>query len=134
MTDSLRFYWTVAYLSCETYVVHGDGPPYEIELRLAVTPYERSISRLDESTWQRDVVASVGLLHCRDTRKAPSRDLVEAFNRWRAEEHARLVELIRRNRPTDRPLPDDDPVLIPPPEVRGGRYEIGTGWIENPKE
>ena len=59
----IQFHWKVAYMGEVDYEVYGDGAVYRVSLRYAAEPYFRSIYNGDENQWQREVVASVGVLH-----------------------------------------------------------------------
>jgi hypothetical protein len=117
-----RFRWTCSYMGNVEYEVAGDGPTYRVELRREAPDCERAIFGGTEEDWQWDVVGTIGVLK-RVGREIPPA-VVQEFNTWRAEEHARLIAEIGR----EGPIRDGDPVLQLPPPVRGGIYVVGAGW------
>jgi hypothetical protein len=135
MTGAYRFRWTCSYMGTVDYEVVGDGPVYTATVRREASDYEKSRynHRSPLADWERDVVASIGLLHRHDSRYPISQDVVDAFNAWRQDEHERLVKMIRDNPHKYGPLVDDDPLLVPPVPARGAHYQVGTGWIVLPQ-
>jgi len=132
MTKELTFRSVLSYRGCHTYEVCGDGSPYRVEVRHDASAYHRSIFGGDDAKWQRDVVAAIGLLHRRHDCDTPvSQRVVDAFNAWRAAEHAQIVEEIRSQPGRHGNLAPDNPILVPPQVVCGARYEAGKGWVVN---
>lgn len=110
------------------YEVAGDGAPYRVEVRRSADEYERSIYNGTEADWQREVIPSIGLLRRMYNASVPIPDaVISAFNAWREAEHARVMSEIRDRYGS---VPDIE-LSQPPPPVRGGVYEVGTGWIVN---
>jgi hypothetical protein len=135
MSRAYRFRWTCSYMGTVDYEIVGDGPVYTATLRREASDYEESIynHRSPLADWERDVVASIGLLHRSDSRFAIAQEVVDAFNAWRQAEHDAFVKLLRDHPEKYGPFGDDDPLLVPPVPARGAHYQVGTGWIVLPE-
>jgi hypothetical protein len=104
--DRLRFRLQVTCFGYHQYVVDGDGPPYRIQVRFAAFSDDRSRFNGDDAQWQREIVASIGLLHRAPESYLPVRQVVvDSFNAWRAAQDGESAA------------------------VRGAYYETGRGWI-----
>jgi hypothetical protein len=131
---NIRFRWMSAFLNIYHYEVLGDGAPYRIETRhpiaAAQNDYQRAIFNGTEEEWQRDVIAATNLLfRATEIDRPLSRAVVDAFNAWRAAEHQRAIGEIRENPAKYGEIEQNDPVLTPPPIVRGAHYVVGQGWV-----
>lgn len=128
--QKLSFRWTSSYMGWTEYEVFGDGPSYRLEVRQEAGAYERSIFNGTEEDWQRDVVPTINVLRRKHYITQPlDQHVIEAFNAWRASDHqARLGEILAQPERYGE-LPENDPLRVPPPIVRGGHYETGKGWI-----
>lgn len=124
-----RFSWTCSYMGCAEYRVLGDGAPYLIEVRRSVSEYQRSIFNGTEDEWEREIIASIGgVRRYSDPCTALSPAVVEAFNHWRAAEHAERIAELRSDPERFGELDPSDPSLQPPPRAHGLVYIAGTGW------
>src|SRR6185437_3233960 len=130
VTNPIRFESISSYRGCWDYQVHGDGEPYRISERRRADSYERSNFSGSEAEWQRQVVGAIGLVYRVDKRTI-SQEVVDAFNAWRALEHARTVKEILSKPECYGVLSPEDPRLAPPIATRGAQYEFGKGWILN---
>lgn len=132
-TTNVTFRWKCSYQGTVWFDVYGDGPRYEIETRRSASDYERQHFSGTEAEWQRDVIAGINLLRrsCESWLAIPAH-VVAAFNVWRAAEHAANVRQITSQPERYGEIDPADPLFTPPPVVRGARYQVGTGWIENP--
>jgi hypothetical protein len=128
-----QFRWTSSYMGVVEYHVFGDGERYTVSLRTMASDYEKSIYNHGSplADWQRDVVAAIDLLHRKDSRYSISQDVVDAFNAWRASEHARELATISGNPAKYGEVAANDPVRTPPRPVRGAFYRCGDGWVVN---
>ena len=135
MSAAYRFRWTSSYMGKVDYEVLGDGNPYTATVRREASDYEKSIYNHASplADWERDEVASIGLLHRHDSRYPISQEVVDAFNAWRQAEHDAFVKLLRGNPHKYGPLAEDDPLLVAPVPARGAHYQVGTGWIVLPQ-
>lgn len=125
----ITFKWTSSYLGYIEYEVFGDGPKYTLELRHHADDYERSIFNGSEEEWQRDVVALIDVLRRKHDVTTPMDPrVIEAFNAWRKSEHEKFLAEVRA-KPEKYDLPENDPLRIPPPIVRGGHYAGDQGWV-----
>ena len=127
------FRWTCSYMGTVDYEIAGDGPVYTATLRREASDYEKSISNHSSplADWERDVVASIGLLHRSDSRFPIAQPVVDAFNAWLIAEHEAFVKMLRDNPYKYGELTEDDPLLVPPTRARGAYYKVGTGWVLN---
>ena len=60
---NLQIRFKLSYCQEVDYWVYGDGAAYTVTVRYEADPYLRTIYNGDESQWQREIVASVGVLH-----------------------------------------------------------------------
>jgi hypothetical protein len=132
--NQIRFRWVSSYLNIVDYDVYGDGSPYRIETRRAINrfnyDYQRSIFNGTEAEWQRDVIGAIDLLfRSHHTEQALPQTVVDAFNAWRAAEHAQQIAHIKAHPEKYGDLDENDPLFEAPPVVRGAQYVISTGWV-----
>lgn len=132
MNEQMHFRWTVSYLGCVEYEVWGDGAPYRVEVRREASAYERAAFNGTDAEWQRDVEGAIGLIRrVPDCDRPISPHVVDAFNAWRSAEHETFVERLRSRPERYGNIAPNDPLLVPPPVVRGAHYEVGKGWVVN---
>ena len=125
-----RFRWTCAYMGCVEYEVLGDGPPYKVEIRRSTSEYERSIFNGTEDEWQRDVLEAMGGLRRYHTPCEPIPDaVVDAFNEWRAAEHAARMRELRSQPERYGEIAEDDPAFAPPSPAHALVYVPAKGWM-----
>jgi hypothetical protein len=134
---TIRFRFISSFLNSEHYEVLGDGAPYRIETRRPIKDgledYQRSIFNGTEAEWQRDVIGASNLVYrATEPGKPLPQTVIDAFNSWRAAEHAQQVAAIRAHPAGYGDLEADDPILIPPSTVLGCRYVVGDGWLIDP--
>lgn len=133
--STYRFAWTCSFMGVVEYEVLGDGPSYRVEERRVAGDYERSIFNGTQEEWERDHVATIGLLRRRyDIEKPLNPKVVVAFNDWRAREHAKFVHELRSQPDRYGVFRDDDQLLVAPRVLRGAHYEVGRGWVVDPVE
>lgn len=127
------FRWTCSYMGTVDYMVYGDGSPYSATVRRNASDYEKSIYNHVSplADWERDVVASIDLLHRCDSRFPLAQAVVDAFNNWQLTEHNGFIKQIRDNPARYGELANNDPLLTPPKPVHGAFYKAGTGWVVN---
>lgn len=126
-----RFRWTCSYAGCVTFMVYGEGEPFEVEVRRRAVELERRRLTGGDAAFVENI-AKIGLLQRRSwSQRGVSPELVEAFNRWHAGEHAAMVKKFRDNPDRYGVIADDDPLLAPPCPVYGGAY-IGSGRLDEP--
>lgn len=129
MTIKPTFRWTCSYLNCVWYEVTDETGTYEIELRRRVCDYERSIANYTDETWERDVVAAIGLLRRTDSTRPIPDATVAAFNAWRQAERDQWIAKWKANADRYGPFDPNHETAQPIPPVRAGYYEVGKGWI-----
>jgi len=125
------FRWTCSYGDEVNYQVYGDGQPYEATVRWEASDYFRSIWNGDEASWQAQCVAAIGLIRGR-TCEPMSQDVVDAFNAWRAHEHARGIAELKANPGKYGVIDENDDLHKPPPVVRGAYWGDGKWIITSP--
>jgi hypothetical protein len=129
--QAITFRWICSFMGCVEYEVYGDGPKYYcVEVRHEAGDYERSIFNGSEEEWQRDVVAAIDVLRRKyDVARPIDPRVIDAFNAWRTTKHeVQLADILSKPEKYG-DLPQNDPLRVPPRVVRGGHYEVGTGWI-----
>ena len=124
-----RFYRTSAYQGTVWFDCYDDQwGQFSLELRETADPYDPTKhGNYPPGEYQRDVIASLGILHARRPDRACviRPETVAAFNAWRLREHQRVVAHMDAN--PDRYLfPPDDPMRKPPMTARGGFWR--DGW------
>ncbi len=78
MASPITIAWKVSYMQAVDYMVYGDGVPYRVEVQWGADSYFRSIYNGDEDQWQREIVASVGIL-CTASHEMVKPEVLEAF-------------------------------------------------------
>lgn len=128
-----NFHWTCSYMDTVDYHVFGDGQRYTATVRRTASEYEKSIYNHASpcADWDRDVVASIGLIHRSDSRFPISQEVVDAFNAWQLAKHEAFLQLLQDHPEKYGEITSDDPIVRAPPPVRGAFYRVGTGWIIN---
>ncbi len=84
-----HFRWTCSGMGETDYAVSGAGAIKHLRVRYDAGDYFKSISSYSDLDWEREVVASLGLLRsdaCGSGQEMPQ-DLVDAFNAWRLAEY-----------------------------------------------
>ena len=125
-----KFKWTCSYRGTQWFDVTDETGTYEVELRHTITESDRTDYTGTAAEWDREVVASLNVLHrsYRSSREIPA-STVAAFNEWRQAERDRLFAEMAAD-----PQRYGDPGTFaehfkPITPARGGRYVIGTGWV-----
>jgi hypothetical protein len=130
-------------MSATDFTVSDETGTYEVSMvRSKPSAYELSIA--NGETVQRDLLASVGILrraHCSDAdlaawrldKSAPCFELpqgtVDAFNAWRAAEHAADIASMEAQRERYGVILANDTCRTPPMIAKRGHYRAGIGWI-----
>ena len=123
---SNRFNWKCSYLNSVFFdVLDGPDGCYEIELRHRLSDYESSIYNGGADAYRRDCGHLVGML-----RAGQPIDLetVEAFNAWRAMEHASQVQYMRERPQRYGPESDWADSVTPQLLARGAAFYDTGGW------
>ena len=131
-----KFRWTCSYMGTVWYQVTDATGTYEAELRHQLSDYESSICNGDDV--RQESRSAIGILRRSCPVKLTSgeysfavpRETVEAFNAWRAAEHAERVAKLRGD--TDRYgiIADNDPILKAPIPAKHGEYVHGEyRWV-----
>lgn len=128
MNQTPRFRWTCSYLNCVWYEVTDETGTYELELRRRVSDYERKLANYTDETWERDVVAAIGVLHRTDCKPIPS-STVAAFNAWQKAMREQRIAEWKANPDRYGPFDPNSETVKPVVPVKGGHYEIGKGWV-----
>lgn len=127
----MQFKFKISYLQEVDYEVIGDGPVYIVTIKYGMTEYERTIFNGSSEDYDRVVKAKIGILHHHSTRERIRPEVVEAFNQWKADEHARAVKYFAEKYP-------DNPYTDPPdPPVVGGYYDLDAKpcvWVRYDQE
>ncbi len=79
--------------------------------------------------FESDVASRLNLLSL-SNQEAASKELVDAFNIWRAEKHAERVNRILSQPDRYGVIEPSDPFLKAPPVVYPGYYKQGVGWVK----
>lgn len=142
-----RFRFESGYQGDQDFTVYGDGEPYRVSLRVAADALVPRGWNYDQPTYERDVVASVGLLRRHDGREvAIPAAVVEAFNAWRLADYQRARQLIDEQAERYGVIDwERDPVFKRPIPARAGAYYtvrwnrpgpdcwkhgcVGLGWV-----
>lgn len=91
-----RFHWKVSGMGETEWEVWGDGPMYRIEARYDAGEYFRSIYNGSSEEYDREVVASVGILRLCHSTEIMKKAVFDAFIASEKDAHERCCELHRK--------------------------------------
>jgi hypothetical protein len=124
-----HFEWKSGYMGTVDYMVTDSTGTFRASLRTELRDYERSILNPHAPNIVRDVESAIGLLvrsvcdNCGEILP----ETIDAFNAWRASEHASQMAHMRAN-PDRYGTEFNEPWFQPPKPVRAGRWTAESGW------
>ncbi len=125
-----RFSWTSAYRGEVDYDVVDDTGRYRASLRYEAPEYEGGRWNYTPAEFARDIVGSLGLLRCSDSRRLIPRATIEAFNAWREDKfRTELAHLQANPERYGEIVEGSEPWLTAPTPARAAHYVVGTGWV-----
>jgi hypothetical protein len=125
------FRWHCSYVGTIDYMVTDATGVYRADLRRSFDDYESNISKGEDV--RQECRTAIGILRrssCinvgadRYSFTVP-RETVDAFNEWRAAEHAAHVAQLRAHPERYREIADDDPLIAAPVPAKRGEYVFG---------